>query len=83
MVVEVIGWIGAAAVLAAYFFVSIGKLSGKSRQFQALNVLGAVGIIINAASHGAVPSVGLNIVWLLIAVYELIKLAKKKKRTIS
>ncbi|MCL5783997.1 MAG: hypothetical protein M1142_01415 [Patescibacteria group bacterium] len=43
---------------------------------QPLNLFGAVGIIINSAIHYALPSVGLNIIWLFIALYGLTKAAK-------
>lgn len=76
MLYEIIGWGGTAAILLAYFLVSIEKLSPKSKEYQLLNLIGAIGIIINSGVHRAIPSVGLNIVWLLIAVYGL---AKSKK----
>ena len=77
MLYEVIGWGGTAAILLAYFLVSVGRLSPKSKNYQFLNLFGAVGIIVNSGIHGAIPSVGLNVVWLLIAVYGLIKSSKK------
>ena len=44
------------------------------------NVLGAVGLMINAGWNGAWPSVGLNIVWLAIAIYALRRGAPAKER---
>ncbi len=38
-----------------------------------INVIGALGIIVNSAVHMAVPSVALNVAWLLIALYGLVK----------
>lgn len=77
MLYEIIGWIGTIAILAAYLLVSTKKLSPDSREYQLLNLTGAIGIIINSGVHGAIPSVGLNVVWLLIAVYGLVKVVKK------
>jgi hypothetical protein len=77
MIYELIGWIGTLAILAAYLLVSIKKVKPDSRQYQLLNLVGAIGIIVNSWVHNAMPSVGLNIVWLLIAVYGLIKVVKK------
>lgn len=76
MIYEIIGWIGTSAILLAYLLVSTGKLKSDSKKYQLLNLFGAIGIIINSGIHGAIPSVGLNIVWLLIAFYGLVK-AKK------
>jgi len=76
MIYEIIGWLGTAAVLFAYFLVSTRKIAPNSKQYQFLNLFGALGIIINSAIHHAIPSVGLNTAWLLIAVYALVKLKK-------
>ena len=58
-------------ILAAYLFLSLGKLSGKSRLYQAMNVVGAAGFAVNGWYHGAMPSASLNVVWMLIGVYAL------------
>ena len=65
------GWAGAVLILAAYLFLSLGKLSGKSRLYQAMNVVGAAGFAVNGWYHGAMPSASLNVVWMLIGVYAL------------
>ena len=77
MFFEIIGWLGTFAVLLAYFLVSFRKISSNSKEYQLLNLFGAFGIILNSAIHGALPSVGLNITWLLIAALALYKIAKK------
>jgi len=76
MIYEFIGWTGTLAILLAYFLVSTKKISADDRNYQILNLIGAVGIIINSGVHGAIPSVGLNVVWLLIALYGLMKFVK-------
>ena len=39
--INVLGWIGAAALLSAYWLVSTQKVTGNSRTYQAMNLLGA------------------------------------------
>lgn len=68
---QIAGWTAAAAILGAYALLSSGKLQSRSPLYQWLNVLGAVGFIINSGWNGAIPSVALNVVWLCIAVYAL------------
>lgn len=77
MFYEIIGWAGTLAILFAYFLESFRKISSSSKEYQLLNLFGAIGIIFNSAIHGALPSVGLNTAWLLIALFALYKIAKK------
>ena len=68
IIVDVVGWIGAASLLSAYAFVSSGRLHGSGLGFQLLNLVGAVGLLVNGVYHGAWPSAGLNTVWLVVGV---------------
>jgi hypothetical protein len=71
--IEITGWLAAVIILAAYGLLSAGKLDGKSRLYHAMNVVGAAGFVLNSAYNGAFPSVGLNVIWIGIAVYGLIR----------
>jgi hypothetical protein len=77
MLYEIIGWAGTLAILFAYFLLSFHKISSNSKEYQLLNLFGAMGIIVNSAIHGALPSVALNTAWLIIAMYALYKIIKK------
>lgn len=77
MIYEIIGWAGTLAILLAYSLVTLHRLESTSKQYQLLNLFGALGIIINSIIHNAIPSVGLNIVWMIIAAYGLVKTVKK------
>lgn len=72
LAVEIIGWFGAGILLLAYFFLSIGD-KPPGPKFQVINGLGAAALLLNGAVHGAWPSVGLNAVWLGIAVLSLLR----------
>lgn len=69
--IELVGWAGALAVLAAYGLVSAQRLSARSVSYQLLNVCGAVGLVINSAWNGAIPSAVVNLIWIGIGVYAL------------
>jgi hypothetical protein len=73
----VIGWVAAALILASYLLVSMGRLSGQSRTFQWLNVVGALGFVINSGSHNAWPSTILNVIWAAIGIVTLIQIARR------
>ena len=70
--VEIVGWLGAALILAAYALLSMGKLHGRSTTYQWMNVVGSFGFVVNSGWNGAYPSAALNVVWLGIGAYVLL-----------
>jgi hypothetical protein len=74
--IELVGWVGAALILGAYGLISAGKVQSRSPLYQWMNMLGAAGLIINSGWNGAIPSVGLNVVWFLIGFYGLARSRK-------
>ena len=71
--VEIVGWIGATLIIAAYALLSAGKLKGDSRTYHVMNIFGAIGFIVNSGWNHALPSAALNVVWLGIGGYALLK----------
>ena len=78
MIIEIIGWLGMTLILIAYWLISSKRLEAKSIFYQMLNFLGAVGIVINGFYHKAFPSLALNTVWALIALWAIISGQNKK-----
>ncbi|HEV7139001.1 MAG TPA: hypothetical protein VGN43_20370 [Steroidobacteraceae bacterium] len=68
VLIEIVGWIGAAVLLAAYGFVSYGLLDARSRIYQTLNLVAGLLLGANSVWHRAWPSAAVNIIWSLIAV---------------
>jgi hypothetical protein len=77
--VEVAGWTGATLILLAYLLLSAGKLTGQSKLYQWMNVVGAAGFVVNGWWHGAKPSAALNVLWFLIGAVALMRLARKAR----
>ena len=50
MAIEIAGWIAAVLILAAYGLLSAGKLTGKSVSYQVMNIVGAIGFVINTVT---------------------------------
>jgi hypothetical protein len=75
--IEVIGWSGALLIIVAYGLISAGRLDARSPPYQVMNIVGAAGFIVNSGWNGALPSVGLNIVWLCIGVFTLLRRARQ------
>lgn len=68
------GWYGVLAILAAYALVTFDVIGVKSYAYQLLNLSGAVGIIVEAASKKDVQPVVLNIVWAIVAIVAVTRL---------
>ena len=75
---DIIGWIGALAILYAYFMVSSGKLMNNSYHFQSANILGAVCLAYHTYYNHAYASTVVNIIWIGIAFYSLAGRRKMK-----
>jgi hypothetical protein len=71
--VEIVGWTGALLILAAYALLSLGKLHGRSAVYQWMNVVGSAGFVVNSGWNGAYPSAALNVVWMGIGAYVLLR----------
>ena len=71
--IDVAGWTAAVLILGAYGLISSGKIVARSSVYQWMNIVGALGFIINCSWNGAWPSVGLNVAWLGIGVYALLR----------
>ena len=80
LAVEIAGWGGAGLILLGYLLISAGKLTGQSPIYQWINLFGAIGFMINGWWHGAIPSVALNVVWAMIAIYALMRVARLRGR---
>lgn len=80
LLIDVLGWSGAGALLIAYALVSLKKLAGDSTAFQLLNVVGSLLLIINTSYHGAYPSAVVNGVWIVIGIVALFHARRSLQR---
>jgi hypothetical protein len=80
LLVDLAGWGGAVLLLAAYALVSTRKIEGDAVAYQLLNLTGGALLIVNSFYYGAFPSVGVNVVWIGIAVFAI---ARKKRNRCS
>jgi predicted membrane protein len=73
MLIEIIGWLGSFMVIFAYAMNIFKKMSADSFSYYLLNIMGSVFLIVNTFYHHAIPSVAVNIIWVLIALSALLK----------
>ena len=77
--VSISGWMAALLILGAYGLLSFDKIKPSSWVYQAMNIVGAAGFIVNCAYNNAWPSVALNVVWIGIAFYALRRNRRARK----
>jgi len=76
---EIAGWIGVALLIIAYFLLSTERVKN-SYLFQWLNIVGAFGLLLAALEKDNYPTVGLEIVWMLIGAYAIFKLFRQNRK---
>ena len=72
---NIIGWYGVITILSAYFLVSFNVISAQTILYQSLNITGALGIVYNSFKKKDVQPAILNIIWAIIALIAIIRLA--------
>ena len=73
--IEVFGWIGTGFVFLAYALNSFGAVDIHDVSYQALNLVGALGIALVSLRKNAYQPAVLNAIWALIALAALTKAA--------
>jgi hypothetical protein len=68
MIIDIIGWIGSVMVVLAYGLNIWKKMASDSIRYYLLNIAGSGCLIANTLYHHALPSAGVNIIWVGIAV---------------
>ncbi len=74
--IQIIGWVGAFLVIFAFYLNSNSKIKSDSLNYQLMNFFASVFVGINAFYLSAYPSLGIQIVWGMIALFSLFKLKK-------
>lgn len=77
-----IGFVGMAFVVIAYLLLQVNKYTIKSLQYQLLNLVGAILLLISLFVHFNLGSFIIEVFWIVITLYGIfvnIKSKKKKK----
>ncbi|MFK2823305.1 CBU_0592 family membrane protein [Arcobacter sp. YIC-80] len=74
-----IGFVGMAFVVFAYLLLQMNKYTIQSLQYQLLNLVGAVLLLISLFVHFNLGSFIIEVFWIAITVYGIAKNIKEKK----
>lgn len=79
MFYDMMGWVGAVLVLAAYALLSTGKIKN-GILYQTLNLAAGICMAIGLYPKNAWFSFAVQIVWALVAIFAIVKIQRTKKR---
>lgn len=65
----IIGWVGVACSLSAYWFVSTGRMTGDSLRYQLLNITACICLAIACFATSSWPSLVTNLLFIMIGVH--------------
>jgi hypothetical protein len=74
---EIAGWIGAALLILAYGLVSWGRMEGRSRGYQWLNIGGSALVLLNSLYCRALPSAATNLFWIMLGLSAMVATRRK------
>ncbi len=83
LLIEIIGWLAAALILASYVLLSLGRLEPRGAVYQGMNVVGAAGFVLNSGYNGALPSAGLNVIWAAMGLFTLWSVWRARKAVVE
>jgi hypothetical protein len=79
ILIEVLGWIASVLIVGSYFLNIRGKLDAQSKWYILANMIGGLFFVINTWYHGAYPSMAVNVVWVVIALFALNRLGRAQR----
>lgn len=79
VIIEIIGWAGTVLLVLAYALLTMKKIAATSWQYQTMNAVGALALVLNALTHGAIPVATLNSIWFVIGAVGLIMILRGRK----
>jgi len=82
IIVNILGWVGSLLLIAAYYLNSKNWFTAQSFEYQLLNLIGSVCLIVNTVYFGAYPSAAVNVIWVFIGAYYLMNNKKKHERKV-
>lgn len=80
IIFNVVGTIGVGLILIAYFLVQNQKIKPDELKCPLINLIGAILILISLLWHPNVPSIIIEICWIAISIYSIIKIISKRKK---
>lgn len=78
-----VGIVGMLMTVAAFFLLQAGRLSGTGFIYQLLNLFGAGGVLVSLLGTFNVSVFLLELIWVLISGYGIVRSLKARRRPLS
>ncbi len=75
----ILGWIGMFLMILAYFLLARRTLGPNNISYHLLNGIAGVGVLASSVYVKLWPVAVLNIFWILVSIYSILKISLKKK----
>lgn len=79
-VTDVLGWVGALGVLAAYGLLTVGRWESASLRYQGANTVFAAALLVWAISIAAWQSALLNGVWAAVGLVGVVRILQRRSK---
>ncbi len=71
--IDIIGWVGVVLIVASFTFTTFEFITPQHISYPLLNIIGSICIIVSSYTKRDFQPVALNVVWLVIAAFGLIR----------
>lgn len=78
MWIEIVGWVGMVLLLSAFYLASSKRISDEQSLYHILNLLGAIGIGINAYYKHVIPQLMVEVAWACIATMGVANIIRRR-----
>ena len=75
-----LGFAGMICIVIAYFFLQLGMYDIHALNYQLLNLVGAIALIISLLVHFNLGSFLIEVFWIMITLYGLFKTLRNKRK---
>ncbi len=79
LTIDILGWVGTASDLFAYYLVSTRRLRGDALSYQLINLIGGLLLTINAIYYHSMSAIAINVAWIGISVFTLRQISIAKQ----
>jgi hypothetical protein len=80
MLANIVGMIGTFCIVAAYLLMQLNMLDPKGMNFNIINLLGAILLLISLSVHFNLPSVVIEVFWIAASLIGIFNIIRSKPR---